>query len=132
MKRGQYPSQEMIQSLFDYREGYLYERMNRRSTKGIGSKSGRVSNHGRLRVSIKGKDYLHAICVWIWHNGELPEELELDHINQSNCDDRIENLRLVDRSTNMKNREGTNVPNKGELSSNPCNVKRRKYFSGEQ
>lgn len=41
--------------------------------------------------------------VWEMHNGPIPTGLEIDHINHIKDDNRIENLRLVDRSENMRN-----------------------------
>lgn len=38
------------------------------------------------------------------HNGQIPDGMEIDHINHIRTDNRIENLRLVSRLTNMKNK----------------------------
>nr|DAT39326.1 MAG TPA: homing endonuclease [Caudoviricetes sp.] len=37
------------------------------------------------------------------HHGDIPEGLMVDHINLDRSDNRIENLRLVDKSGNMQN-----------------------------
>ena len=42
-------------------------------------------------------------AIWIWHNGEIPKGLEIDHINGNRKDNRIENLRLVTRQQNQTN-----------------------------
>lgn len=37
------------------------------------------------------------------HNGDVPDGMEIDHINGIKHDNRIENLRCVDRFVNCKN-----------------------------
>lgn len=39
------------------------------------------------------------------HNGPIPEGYEIDHMNGIRSDNRIENLRLVSRSINNKNKK---------------------------
>ena len=41
-------------------------------------------------------------AVWAWHNGCFPT-LQIDHINGKRFDNRIENLREVTQSENMRN-----------------------------
>ncbi len=49
------------------------------------------------------KQYLHRL-IWVMHFGPIPPDLEIDHINGNRSDNRIENLRLVTRSINLKNK----------------------------
>ena len=49
---------------------------------------------------IDGKYCSHHSCVWVYFNGDIPEGMEVDHINRDSKDDRIENLRLADFSQN--------------------------------
>lgn len=46
--------------------------------------------------------FAHRV-IWEMHNGEVPEGMEIDHINGVKHDNRIENLRCVDRWVNCKN-----------------------------
>lgn len=64
------------------------------------------SNRGRgyLRVRIAGKDYLVHRLVAETYFGEIPEGMEVDHINRVRGDNRVENLRIVTRRENMHNR----------------------------
>lgn len=39
--------------------------------------------------------------IWLWHGNE--DSSELDHINDNNTDNRIENIRSASRSQNMWN-----------------------------
>lgn len=41
--------------------------------------------------------------VWIYHNGEIPKGLVIDHINRNKDDNQIDNLRIVTHSVNNKN-----------------------------
>lgn len=43
--------------------------------------------------------------IWVIAGKELPDDKELDHINGIRTDDRLENLRLVTRTINCKNRK---------------------------
>lgn len=49
------------------------------------------------------KQYLHRL-IWVLHFGPIPAAHEIDHINGNRADNRIENLRLVTRSLNLKNK----------------------------
>ena len=46
--------------------------------------------------------YAHRVA-WLLHYGEWPDD-EIDHINGVKDDNRISNLRNVDRKTNVENR----------------------------
>lgn len=42
--------------------------------------------------------------VWEIHNGEIPEGMCIDHLNGVRTDNRISNLRVVEKKTNSRNR----------------------------
>lgn len=50
------------------------------------------------------KTYLEHRLVWEFHNGPIPSGMEIDHINRDRSDNRLENLRVVSRCGNMKNK----------------------------
>jgi hypothetical protein len=61
--------------------------------------------NGYIRISRNGKVvYLHR---WIWEQifGPIPDGWEIDHINGVRTDNRLENLRCVPQSVQMKNRK---------------------------
>ena len=60
------------------------------------------------QIQINGKkDYEHRI-IWREHHGEIPDGMQIDHINENGLDNRIENLQLVTHKQNsQRNRRGT-------------------------
>lgn len=57
-----------------------------------------------VRKSIKGKTYYfmeHRI-IWCWHNGEIPEDKVINHIDFDRANNHIENLELVTQLENVK------------------------------
>ena len=50
--------------------------------------------------SIEKKYYTHRL-VWIAFNGQIPEGLQVNHINEIKTDNRLENLNLMTAKENM-------------------------------
>lgn len=69
-----------------------------------GKAAGSLSMHGYWHINLRGKYYRRARVVWIMHNGEIPEGIEVDHKDRSGFNDTLSNLRLKDRSGNAHNR----------------------------
>jgi len=59
-------------------------------------------NRGYTLISINGQRYFAHRLAWIYVYGEWPCG-EIDHIDGDRSNNRIENLRIVDRSQNMQN-----------------------------
>lgn len=111
MKINQYPSQEYIRSLFEYRDGGLYRLTNIRngSNGKIGDRAGNLGSDGYRKIGIDGKHYKEHRLIWIYHHGSICEGMIIDHINRISTDNRIENLRMVDNSLNLLNRNSKNI-----------------------
>jgi hypothetical protein len=97
--------QVYLKQLFDYRDGLLIWKIKPARRTRIGYVAGTVRYDGRRKVRIDSKQYFNSRLVWIWHNGDIPEGLEIDHINRDKSDDRIENLRVVTRIVNIRNKD---------------------------
>lgn len=102
---GQDLTPERLRELFDYKDGFLY----RKYTIG-GQPQGKVETEssntsGYSRVSIFGERYLLHRLIWMWHHGEIPEGMFVDHIDRNHDNNRFENLRLVNAQFNAMNRQ---------------------------
>lgn len=60
---------------------------------------------GYVLIRLKNRLFRAHRIVWELFNGPIPEKKEIDHINGIRSDNRIENLRLVNRSENNQNRK---------------------------
>ena len=62
--------------------------------------------HKYLRHTVNGKrDYSHR-HVWREHYGEIPKNMQIDHINHNKHDNRIENLQLLTSKQNCQRSQG--------------------------
>lgn len=88
---------------FEYREGFLYWKVNPSCKIKAGALAGSFSYRGYMKVSInKRRYYVHRI-VWEMHNGPIPVGYEVDHIDRNPSNNLIQNLRLVTHRVNMRN-----------------------------
>ena len=85
-----------IRKNFIYNPDGTFNRLDRKNSNGSFDKD------GYKIIKIKGKQYKAHRLVYAYFNGEFPKE-EIDHINRNRSDNRIENLREVDRLANVKN-----------------------------
>ena len=70
-----------------------------------GQRAGEIAGHtdakGYRVIDHKRKAYKVHRLVWFLHHGSV--DGAIDHINHDRSDNRLENLRLCDQSTNMSN-----------------------------
>lgn len=69
----------------------------------FGKQVGFTNKHGYRYIQIGSKRIGEHRFVWEAFNGEIPEGMEIDHINTNRADNRLENLRLVTISENRRN-----------------------------
>lgn len=73
------------------------------NTRIAGKKAGGVSAQGYVEIQIKGSRYKAHRLAWCLIHGDIPTEMQVDHINHDRTDNRIDNLRLVNNQGNQKN-----------------------------
>lgn len=96
-------TQQQVQSLFDYRDGFLYWKVNHERVK-IGDKTKPSPNRsGYYRIGIKNKRYLTHRLIYLYHHGYIPKEI--DHIDGNPSNNKIENLREVTHQQNLMNQK---------------------------
>ena len=104
-------TKDNVKDLFDYRDGKLFWAKTVNSKAKAGSEAGAVNGCGYRHVGYKKKLFMAHRVVWLWHTGQWPDG-DIDHISGNRLDNRIENLRDVDKSTNATNRQGPQRNNK--------------------
>lgn len=96
-------TQELVKSLFDYNDGFLYWKVKRCGVT-CGMRAGWLELNieiPRYRIRVNGKQYLSARIIFLWHHGYFP--IEVDHKDRNAMNDKIENLREADRFENSRN-----------------------------
>ncbi len=95
-------TQELVKDLFDYEDGDLIWRNPlKHKSQMKGKKVTSVCSKGYIRVGIKGCRFAAHRVIFLYHKGYLPTHI--DHINTNKKDNRIENLRACDNTTNSYN-----------------------------
>jgi hypothetical protein len=86
--------------LFEYEDGNLirlYDPGN--SYKHVGW----VNSQGYLQTEVFGKTFMVHRIIYEMHSGEIPDGMYVDHIDRNPLNNRIENLRAVDKALSKIN-----------------------------
>jgi hypothetical protein len=96
---------ERLREVLDYNPGTgdLVWKVATSPAVSVGRVAGSVRLNGYLQVRIDKKIYLCHRVAMAMANGEWPQG-EVDHINGDKRDNRLGNLRVVDRRTNAENK----------------------------
>jgi len=94
-------NQEYLQSIFEYKDGELFWKQNRRTNQVKGKKASCLGEIGYLKTKIKDVLYKNHRLIFMMHYGYLPKLL--DHIDGNPTNNRIENLREATVAQNMMN-----------------------------
>ena len=95
-----HPSREELINLFEYKDGQFLWRKSPRKNVKEGNVAGNICK-GRCRIKIKNKNFGRNRLVWIYFNGDIPENLVIDHDDGNTLNDRIENLKMITQQENM-------------------------------
>lgn len=97
-----YPSQLELSEIFLYNSnnGRLYWKYS-----GYGRNmklpAGYLNSNGYRIIGIDYKLYRSNRLTWIFHNGEIPPNMVVDHIDGNSSNDKIENLQVISQSKNL-------------------------------
>lgn len=93
-----------IRGLLRYEDGVLYWTAAAHP-KVAGKPAGSVKHKlgGRIAVKIDNSYFYAHRIIWALHNGDVPEGMFIDHINNDPTDNRIVNLRPATRGQNTAN-----------------------------
>ena len=93
------PKKDRLLELFSYENGMLIHKHWKRF---LGQRAGKINHYGYRVVKVDGTAFYEHRIIWVMLNKSL-EYKDIDHINGIKDDNRIENLRAVDRNINNQN-----------------------------
>lgn len=93
-------TQAYLHEVFDYQDGELFWKVDRRKTK-VGAKAGRTKSNGYCEVRLDGRLQGTHRLIFIMFHGFLPRII--DHIDGNPSNNAIENLREATHAENMRN-----------------------------
>ena len=91
----------LINELFEYKNGFLFRKIARGKKFKENTQAGRLHPNGYRYVNINKKNYLEHRIIFLMLNGYLPKEI--DHIDGNPNNNKIENLREANHSQNSFN-----------------------------
>lgn len=98
-------NQEYVKLLFDYKDGFLYWKVQKGTMIKIGQRAAhlqKMKSGNRYTVRIDYKSYYCSRIIFLWHKGYLPEFV--DHTDRDKLNDKINNLRASTKSQNCQNK----------------------------
>lgn len=122
-----YPTKELIRELFQYREdGVLVRRVRTANSNQVGDVISSSDSNGYIRTNIKGSNYKVHRLIYIYHYGNIPDGIHIDHINGVVDDNRIDNLQTLSTKDNIR-KQKTNCRNTSGHRGITFSKKKRKW-----
>ena len=94
---------DRLHEMLDYKNGKLIWMVRASTRIKVGDSAGYLNPDEMVHVRVDGAAYYRNRLVWIFHHGDIPEGLQVDHIDRNKSNDKIENLRLATCSQNRHN-----------------------------
>lgn len=90
-----------LDSLFDYKEGFLYWKVSLSNRTKVGSRAGCRRKDGYYVVRVRGELLLCHRIIWSMCNKkDIPEGYVIDHIDENPSNNLIDNLRCIPKMQN--------------------------------
>lgn len=102
-------SKQYLHERFTYVNGELYWKKVFSNRLKVGQLAGDRDGTGYRRIMMGKKHYKMHRLIWIMFNGDIPDGLVIDHIDQDRDNNKIENLRLATKSQNNLNTNRSGV-----------------------
>lgn len=94
-------TKELLNELFEYKDGELYRKIVRSNRNTINDKAGYINPNGYKVININGCIFKNHRLIFLMINGYLPNTL--DHIDGNKLNNKIENLREATKVENGQN-----------------------------
>lgn len=118
-------TKEILNFLFDYKDGELYWKFSLSSKSPKGCIAGSIKNDKYRRIAINKKPYLAHRLIFMMFHGYMPKIV--DHIDGNRINNRIENLREATHSQNQWN-AGKNKNNTSGYKNVTWNTRKSKWL----
>lgn len=96
-------SKEYLHERLEYKDGELYWKVVFSNRLKPGQLAGDIDGTGYRRIMFGKKHYKMHRLIWIMFNGDIPDGMVIDHIDQNRKNNLIENLRLASKAQNNLN-----------------------------
>lgn len=101
MSNRDFITQELLQHLFDYKDGQLFWKNPTSNRKKTGERAGCKKEKGYRFIRINNFLFYEHRIVYMWHFGKFIGKI--DHIDGDTFNNKISNLRIASNAENSRN-----------------------------
>jgi len=102
-------TKDKLNELFEYQDGNLFWRETKCPRAIKGTLAGSMQRNGYWRVGVDYVYYGLHRAIWIYHNGDIPSGMHIDHLDGNPSNNKIENLRCCTQTQNEWNKKVAGV-----------------------